>query len=295
MWFKQLTAYRLPEKPEQRHLDESLSNAQFTPPAGLDWFSEGFAIPTPFDNFFVFNAKGHYLISLKREEKVLPAGVINNVLAEKIEKIQKAEARNVGRREKRELKEQITDDLLPRALTRSSRTHAILTDGWLLVDSATPSKAENLLTKLREALGGLEVKLPATKQSPASLMTEWLLNGQAQGGFELDCDVTLRGVGDVAPRVTISKKDLTADDVVQHSRNGLYVVELGLIWREEIAFLLTENLTLKRIQYLDVVQENADSQADNAADLTVASQIIMTESLTAMLNELVEHLGGWQD
>ncbi|MDO1509967.1 MULTISPECIES: recombination-associated protein RdgC [unclassified Neisseria] len=295
MWFKQLTAYRLPQKPEEWDLDGRLSNAQFTPPAGLDWYSEGFAIPTPFDGMLVYNAGGHYLINLKREEKVLPSGVINNVLAEKVEQIQKAEARNVGRREKQELKEQITDDLLPRALTRSSRTHAILTDGWMLVDSATPSKAENLLTKLREALGGLDVKLPATKQSPSSLMTEWLLNGQAQGGFELDYDVTLRGVGDVAPRVKISKKDLTTDDVVQHARNGLYVVEMGLVWREQIAFVLTENLTLKRIQYLDTVQENAESQADNAADLAVASQIIMTESLTTMLNELVEHLGGWQD
>ncbi|WP_107878538.1 recombination-associated protein RdgC [Neisseria animaloris] len=295
MWFKQLTAYPLPQKPDIKHLDESLSNFQFTPPAGLDWFNEGFTIPTPFDSFFVFDAKDHYLISLKREEKVLPAGVINNVLAEKVEQIQKAEARNVGRSEKQALKEQITDDLLPRALTRSSRTYAILTDGWLLVDNASHSKAQNLVTKLRIALGGLEVKLPATKQSPASLMTEWLLNGQAQGGFELDYDVTLRGIGDVAPRVKISKKDLTADDVVQHARNGLYVVELGLIWREEIAFVLTENLTLKRIQYLDTVQENAERQSDNAAALACASQIIMTESLTALLNELVRHLGGWQE
>lgn len=295
MWFKQLTAYRLPQKPDLKHLDESLSNFQFTPPAGLDWFSEGFAIPMPFDNFFVFNAKDHYLISLKREEKVLPAGVIYNVLAEKVGQIQKAEARNVGRSEKQALKEQITDDLLPRALTCSSRTHAILTDGWLLVDSATPSRAENLLIKLYDALGGLESRLPATKQSPSSLMTEWLLNGEAQGGFELDCDVTLIGNGDVVPRIKISKKDINDDDVVQHARNGLRVVEMGLVWREEIAFVLTENLTLKRIRYLDVLQEKAESQTDNTADLAYASQILMTESLTTMLNELVKHLDGWQD
>lgn len=295
MWFNQLTAYRLPQKPEESELDGCLSNAQFTPPNGLDWYSEGFAVPTPFDGMLVYNAGGHYLISLKREKKVLTAGMINKVLDEKVEQIQKAEARNVGRREKQELKEQITDDLLPRALTCSSRNHAILTDGWLLVDSATPSRAENLLTNLREALGGLEVKLPATKQSPSGLMTEWLLNGEAQGRFEFDFDVTLIGNGDVVPRVKISKKDINDDDVVQHARNGLRVAEMGLVWREQIAFVLTENLTLKRVKYLDVLQENADRQTDNAADLAYASQIIMTESLTAMLNELVKHLGGWQD
>ena len=58
--------------------------------------------------------------------------------------------------------------------------------GFLLVNQASATRAENLLAKLREALGGLEAKLPNTKQSPSSLMTEWLLAGACGGGFELD-------------------------------------------------------------------------------------------------------------
>ena len=101
-------------------------------------------------------------VALKKEEKVLPAGVIRDILDEKVLEIQNNEARNVGRKEKQELKEQITDDLLPRAFTRSSRTQAIFDTrhGYLLVNNAASAKAENILTKLREALSGLEAALP---------------------------------------------------------------------------------------------------------------------------------------
>ena len=298
MWYKNAIIYLLPDgwQPEAG-LNEKLGQAAFTPCMGLDWFSEGFVPPTPFSSDFVFTAQNSNRVCLKHEEKVLPAGVIRDILDERVVEIQNAEARNVGRKEKQELKEQITDDLLPRAFTRSSRSQAIFDTkhGYLLVNNAAAAKAENLLTKLREALGGLEASLPNTKQSPGSLMTDWLLRGAAEGGFELDSDCELKGVGDVVPTVKVSKQDLTADEVVQHVKNGKTVTQLGLTWREQISFILTQDFTLKRIQYLDVLQEEAEGHGDDAASLMFASQILMTEALGTMLDELVSYLGGWQE
>ncbi|MDO4640111.1 MAG: recombination-associated protein RdgC [Neisseria sp.] len=298
MWFKQISFYSLtPEKlPTLETLADKLGEAEFTPCAGLDWFSEGFAAPVSFSPEAVFPAENTWRVALKKEEKVLPAGVIRDILDEKVAEIQNAEARNVGRKEKQELKEQITDDLLPRAFTRSGRVQAVFDTrrGYLLVNNASANKAEGLLTKLREALGGLEARLPNTQQSPASLMTEWLLRGACEGGFELDSDCELKGSGDVAPTVKVSKQDLTADEVVQHVKNGKTVTQLGLVWREQIAFILTQDFTLKRIQYLDVLQEEAESHGDDAASLAFASQVLMTENIGAMLDELVGYLGGWQ-
>ena len=299
MWFKQISFYPLntAKLPELDTLADKLAAAEFAPCMGLDWFSEGFAAPVAFSPELVFPADYTWRVALKKEEKVLPAGVIRDILDERVVEIQNAEARNVGRKEKQELKEQITDDLLPRAFTRSSRSQAIFDTkhGYLLVNNAAAAKAENLLTKLREALGGLEASLPNTKQSPGSLMTDWLLRGAAEGGFELDSDCELKGVGDVVPTVKVSKQDLTADEVVQHVKNGKTVTQLGLTWREQISFILTQDFTLKRIQYLDVLQEEAEGHGDDAASLTFASQIIMVEALGEMINELANLLGGWVD
>ena len=299
MWFKQISLYPLNKDklPDLETLSAKLAEAEFVPVSGLDWFSEGFAAPVSFSPEPVFPAEHTWLVALKKEEKVLPAGVIRDILDDKVAEIQNNEARNVGRKEKQELKEQITDDLLPRAFTRSSRSLAVFDTkhGYLLVNNASSAKAENMLTRLREALGGLEASLPNTKQSPASLMTSWLLNGACDGGFELDSDCELKGSGDVAPTVEISKQDLTADEVVQHVKNGKTVTQLGLVWREQLAFVLTQDFTLKRIQYLDVLQEEAESHGDDAASLAFASQILMAEALSTMVDELAVHLGGWQD
>lgn len=295
MWFKQVTPFRLLELPEKRYLDESLGNSWFTEPQGLDWFSEGFTPPNAFTDLAVFEAQKTMLISLMREEKVLPSAAIKHKLDEQIIKIQAHEGRNVGCKEKQELREAIIDDLLPKSLIKSSRTYGLFAGEWLFVDTANRRKAENLLTKLREALGGLPAQQPLTRQSPSALMTNWLLRGEAQGLFVLDSDVTLVGAGDVAPKVKISRKDLTAEDVVQHAKNGMTVTELGLVWNGRVAFILTQDLTLKRIQWLDVVQEEAEGSCDDAKSMSYATQLLMEAALSAILGELVDLLGGWQE
>lgn len=299
MWFKQLSLYPVNKDklPPLTDLSSQLAKAEFSPCMGLDWDSVGFAPAAPFSPEMVFPAQNTWRMALKKEEKVLPAAVIRDVLDDKIEEIQQAEGRRVGRKEKQELKDNITDDLLPRAFTKSSRIEAILDQdhGLLLVNQANANKAELLLTKLRDALGGLEASLPRTKQSPGSLMTDWLLNGSANGGFELDSDCELKGLGDGAATVRISNQDLTAEEVVNHVKNGKIVTQLGLCWQDRVRFILTQDFTLKRIQFLDVVQEEAATQGDDMESLMFASQILMAEALGTLIAELVSHLGGWME
>ena len=250
----------------------------------------------PFAPDLVFAAGRSQRVALKREDKVLPGAVVRDLLAEKVAAIEAAEARNVGRKEKLELKEQIIDDLLPRAFTKSRRTEALFDtrSGYLMINEASAPRAERMLTKLREALGGLQTAMPHTQESPTSIMTEWLLQGRAEGGFELGYSALLKGVGDVPGKIKIINKHLDDAEVVQHVKNGMRVAELELDWREQISFTLTQDFALKRIVFLDRVQEQAE-QGDDAASLAAASQILMTAALGDMLNELAELLGGWED
>ena len=297
MWFKQLTIYPLNKDklPDLEMLANKLQEAAFKPCMGLDWDSIGFSSPVSFSPEMVFPAQNTWRIALKKEEKVLPAAVVRDILDEKINEIREIEGRNVGRKEKIELKENITDNLFPRAFTKSSKTEGIIDSqyGFLLINQANSNRAEMLLTKLRDALGGLEAKLPRTQQSPGSLMTEWLLQGSAAGHFELDSDCELKGLGDAAPVVRISHQDLTAEEVINLVKNGKIVTQLGLCWQDRVRFVLTQDFTLKRIQFLDVIQEEAAGQGDDMQSITFASQILMAEALGELLSELVHHLGGW--
>jgi recombination-associated protein rdgC len=295
MWFSQCTIFRPSEIPNAAVLADALAGASFAPCGGLDWFAEGFTAPQSFTPELVFQAEKTMGIVLKREEKVLPGSVIQRAVGERVARIEQQECRSVGRKERQELKEQVTDELLPRAFVRATHTRALFADGLLLVDSAAASKAENLLAKLREALGGLKTRLAHTRQTPSALMTEWLLRGEAAGRFELADIASLRGAGDVPPEIRIKRQDLTAEEVAGHVRCGKIVSELGLVWDGRVAFVLTSEFTLKRIQYLDVLQEAAENHGDNAADLAAASQVIVSANLSALIGELVELMGGWQE
>ena len=298
MWFKQASFFVLPQDHGLtiEELEEKLSEATFKPCAGLDWKSEGFSRAAPFCSDMVFNAQDSWRISLRQEDKVLPASAIREILDEKIHEIQSTDGRNVGRKEKMDLKEQITDDLLPRAFTRSKYTEAVIdVPGQLLiVNQSNSNKAENLVSKLRQALGSLPTTLPRTNVSPTSLMTQWLEQGEAAGNFELDSDCTLVGVGDNAPILKVKRQDVTAEEIKNHLEHGKICTQLGLVWNEQIRFILNENLSFQRIQYLDMLQEEAANQGDDMESLFTASQIIMTQNISLMIQELFENLGGLQ-
>ena len=296
MWFKQLSFFVLDSSADLDLdvIEGKLEEAHFKPCQGLDWKSEGFARAVPFREDMVFNAQDSWRFSLRQEDKVLPASVIRDVLDEKIAEIQATDGRNVGRKEKMELKEQITDDLLPRALTRSRYTEAIIDvpGKLLLVNQSNSNKAENFVSQLRQALGSLPAALPRTVESPTSLMTAWLEQSEAAGNFELDSDCELKGVGDAAPVIKISKQDLAADEVKQHLEHGKICTQLSLIWNNQIRFILNEDMSLKRIQYLGMLQEEASNQGDDMESLMTATQIIMTQNLSLLIQELIDHLGG---
>lgn len=299
MWFRQLSFYQLPvaEQIAADKLGAALAARQFQRCSGLDWFSEGWVAPAAHLDEPLYSQRGRLLVSLRREDKVLPAGVIRDFLDAKLGEIEQQELRKVGRKEKLELKEQITDDLLPRAFTRSSRTFAYfdLGRGWLVVDSGSASKAETLLSSLREAMPPLPATLPRTQLSPHALMTDWLAAGEASGDFVLDSDCELKDSSDNGAVVRCTRMDLTADEIRQHIATGKQVTRLGLIWRDRIRFTLTDTLQLKKLQFLDVLQEEASQAGDDAASLFEATFMLMSEELGELIDDLVAELGGLQD
>ena len=298
MWFKQVSVFVLDKNLETdvATWQEKLSQAAFKPCQGLEWQSEGFTNAVPFAEDLIFNTKDTWRLRLRQEDKVLPSAVIKEFLDEAVANIQQNESRTVGRKEKNQLKEQITDDLLPRAFVRSRYTEAVLDlqSHLLFVNQSNPNKSEHFVSQLRQALGGLPASLPRTNDSATQLMSQWLSEGAAAGNFELDCDCELKGTGDVVPVVKISKQDLCTQEVKQHLEHGKICTQLGLIWNEQIRFVLNEDLSLKRIQYLDMLQEEAANQGEDLESLISATQLIMTQNLSLLVNELIDHLNGLQ-
>ncbi|MDF7675972.1 recombination-associated protein RdgC [Neisseriaceae bacterium ESL0693] len=298
MWFKNLIVYRLSniDGLTNDKLAAALAAFSFSPCTDLSWNSTGFTAPVDFNPDMLFATENAWRIALKTESKVLPNSVIQNLLTEKVQNIREVERRSVSRKEKSTLKENIIDDLLPRAFTKSRKTEAILNlnQGLLLVNEANANRAEMLLTKLRKSLGGLEAHRPRTQNTLCNLMTHWLLQGHAAGQFALDRDCELKGFGDSAPVVRINRQNLTAEEIISLVKNEKMVTQLGLCWQNRVRFILTQDFTLKQIQFLGVVQEER-GQAEDMESMMFVSQSLMTEVLCNMLEELVKLLGGFKN
>ncbi|OVE49421.1 recombination-associated protein RdgC [Chromobacterium violaceum] len=295
VWFNNASIYRLGEQSMEAKLAEALSKRPFTPCAGLDWFSEGWVVPAAHLDSVVYASRGRLLVRLKRDDKVLPGTVIRDSVEEKVKEIEDKEMRKVGRKEKLALKEQITDDLLPRAFTKSSCVSAFMSGNWLIADTSSTPRAEALVSKLREALPPFPAALPRTRIAPHTAMTDWLAAGKAPGGFELDADAVLRDGSENGAEVRVSRIDLTSDEIRQHIATGKQVTKLGLIWNEKIRFQLTDTLQLKRIQFRDMLQDEASQAGDDRESLFEATFILMSEELGELVEALVEALGGLEE
>jgi len=297
MWFRNLTLYRLSNKfdlsPEQLHA--TLEKRPFKPCAGLDEASVGWESPLgPNAELLVHAAGGYLMLCMRREERILPAAVIREELDEKVRQIEEAEARAVRRKERQQLKDEIVVDLLPRAFTRSTRLYAYLdtSDGWVVLDTPTAKRAEELLSLLRESIGSLPVKPLQVEKSPAAVMTDWLRRS-APADFELQDECELREPLENGGIVRCRRQALDGTEVGTHLEAGKEAVRLAVEWHERLSCLLCEDLVIRRLRFLDVVQEEAAAvDTEDAAARFDADFALMAMELKQFLPRLVEIFGG---
>ena len=199
MWFKNIFIYRLPENCAitADTLQEKLAQKPLLPCSGLDKQSRGW-VPCRGDERLVHVANNQILFALGVEQKLLPASIINRYAKERITDIEAQQGYKVGRKETKDLKEAITEELLPRAFAVQRTTYAWLDtiNGHLIIDAASSNKAEELLEFLNKTLDELAVKPLQTETSPVSAMTDWLAGEEAPAGFTIDRELELRATGE---------------------------------------------------------------------------------------------------
>ncbi|WP_078119312.1 recombination-associated protein RdgC [Thiosocius teredinicola] len=297
MWFRNLQLYRLSEPfgldPEALH--ETLQQHAFKPCAGLDTHRVGWVPPAGRDATQLVHATaGRLMICLRREDRILPAAVIREHVEEKAEAIAEAEARPVGRKEKQRIKEEVIVDLLPRAFTRSSHLYAYIDpkDGWIVIDSGTAKKAEELLSTLRETLGSLRAKPLAVQRSPAKTLTQWLEKKPARE-FVLGDECELKEPVDNGGVMRGKRIDVASAEVKSHLDTGMMVAKLAVDWQERISCLLCDDLGIRRLRFLDLVMEQAaEVDADDALARFDADFALMSMELANFLPAVVDAFGG---
>jgi recombination associated protein RdgC len=294
MWFKNLQIYRLPAPwaytPEQ--LEAALASNAFTPASSNELLRQGWDKPRP-NGGLVHVVNKQMLILLGTEKKLLPATVINQVAKARAAEMEEAQGFAPGKKAMKELKERVADELLPRAFSIRGNVWTWIdpVNGWLVVDAASPAKADEVIKLLLKAVDRMPLESLRVQRSPVGVMTEWLQTDEAPAGFTVDMDTELRATGESKAAVRYVKHSLDPEEVRRHIAAGKQCTRLAMTWDSKVSFVLTESLAIKGIKPLDVLSEN-ESSVRNDDERFDGDFMLMTGELSKLMADVVEALGG---
>ncbi|MEN9500873.1 MAG: hypothetical protein RI964_158 [Pseudomonadota bacterium] len=293
MWFKNLYLLRLSQDfvltPEDLHA--ALEQKPFLGCNKEQREASGWVSPFGRDSQqYVHIAQGYMLLTMAHQERLLPASVIREELDERVADLQLKESRKVSNREKKDLREQIEFELLPQAFTRTRKMDAWLdvAHGWMVINTSSATQAERLTKLLRISLGSLPVTPPKTTLTPANLLTHWLAGGSLPRPFTLGEECELRSQGDEKSVAVFKRHELMTDEVQTNLAAGKMVSKLGLVWDDKISFILTDELQLRRVRFLDVLADSVqDADPQSQAEKLDIEFSLMTGEVTKLLADLM--------
>ncbi|MFT5113292.1 MAG: recombination associated protein RdgC [Parasphingorhabdus sp.] len=301
MWFKNLIAYQL-DKPfnyGQEELEALLEKNPFDRCSSQQPWTIGWVPPMGRQGELLSHrSRSFTLLTARREERLLPAGVVREAVNEKVETIESEQDRRVGRKEKLEIREELVFDMMPRAFTRSSYISAIIIEdqNLLIVDAASRTRAEEWITLLRETLGSLPLHPLQVKESMSGTFTLWLKGDvQLPEQWSIGDQCELRSTEEAGSVVRFSKHDLSSDELESHFEAGKVAVKLALEWQDSASFVINDALEFKRLKFADRLLEEAatDAGSDAAAQFD-ANFILMSLELNRFLPAFFELFGGIQ-
>ncbi|MCP4043794.1 MAG: recombination-associated protein RdgC, partial [Gammaproteobacteria bacterium] len=240
-------------------------------------------------------AVGNIAICLRKEQKVLPASVVREMVEEKLLALEQEEGRPLRRREREGIKDEVLLSMLPRAFARATHCFAYISpkESLLAVDAATPRVAEELISLLRVSLGSMAVVPVAVKEAPSAVMTRWLDGKSLPRDFEIEDECELRDPEVEGGVVRCKRQDLLSGEIRTHLRAGKQVVKLAVNWDRRLSCVFGEDLAVKRLRFSDVVQEQSgDAKTDDEVACFDNDFALMTMELSRFIPRLMEVCGG---
>jgi recombination associated protein RdgC len=308
--FKNLLVFRLAPtwQPDFAALEAALDAAPFHPCGASQPMSVGWVSPRGTAHAALAESVGgHWLLKLKVEQKVLPGSVVKRRIDAMAQQIEQQTGRKPGKKQRKELKDQATLELLPQAFTRELTLPVWIApeQRLLMLDTSSAAKADEVVSLLTKGLDGFAVEPLHTALSPASAMAGWLLGSPPEGAeetggfdipdaFSIDRECELKSADEMKSVVRYARHALDTDEVRAHIQLGKRPTRLALTWRSRVSFVLTETLQLKKLDFLDGVYEGQPPASRDEGEAFDTDAAIATGELIRLIPDLVDALGGEQ-
>ena len=277
-------------------METALGQMLFTPCSATQDKSMGWVPPRGQQHgALVESINSQRILCFMIESKGVPGSVIKRHLDERLAQIEAKEGRKPGRKESRELRDDIVQQLLPMAFAKTSSVMVWLDlqTGRLVLDCGSQGKADEVVSALVKCLPGVQISALNTQQSPQAAMTQWLTAGGEDGWprhFAPGREVELKSGDEMNSVVKFTRHHLDDAEMQRHISQGKLPTKLALDWDGRVSFVPTESTQLKKVAFLDgVFEDNASAEDEGGFDADVT---ISTGELSALITDLIEALGG---
>ena len=300
MWFKNLRVYTFAKPLAQtfEEIETALADKLFEPCGSMEKARLGWVSPLGREGEMLSHVQGNYLmLCCQKQERLLPAAVINEATDEKVAELEERQGRKIYRKEKRQIRDDVFVTLLPRAFTRNQQTFAYLSlaDNLLVVNSGSAPKAEELLTLLRDTLGSLPVEIPTTSRAPADVMTRWLREQHGSDNFVIDEECELFNPIDGSNVVRCKGQDLFSEEIKTHLGAGKQVKSLGVTWNSAVSCVISEDLAVKRVKFVGMNEEREQGEAESEVEKFDQEFAVMTLQLSGFFTDFFQAFGGIEE
>jgi len=294
--FRNARIYRLHNDwPESEDLlSRQLTKAGFTPCGPLSERSSGWVeIDQDFGPSLARRLNGADLLKLRSQSRVLPPAVINEALQVRVDEYRQRMQENPGRREKRRLKAETRDELLPKALLKSDKTwgYVDIAEKLIVIDTGRATAAERFLSNLRFPFGTLEIRPLKFKQPVAELLKKiFLRDGPPR--FTLGRECRMRDAVDNRSTVRWNDFDLTDKTIRAHVAEGMRLTHLAIEYDSLLSCVVDEQGVISKIRFVGMDDKETDDEHDPLARFD-AEFVLLTGTLRQMLADLKKTLGGY--
>ena len=232
---------------------------------------------------------------LRSQTRLLPAAAINEALEERIAEFSARVDRPPSRKEKRDLKDEVHAELMPRALLKSDRIWGMYlhAEQILAVDTASEAQAERFLDQLRSAFGALPVT-PLEFAEPISRFLTSVFLGTGPPAFLPGRECRMQDPSTGSASVTWMDIDLADPSVQRHVRDGLKLDRLLVTFEAAASLVLDQECVIRKLKLLEIDQmEDGEGLDEDPIGRLDADVVLIAGVLTRLLRTLARHLGGY--
>lgn len=296
--FRNLRFYRVAEpwpKSEQE-LSERLSERAFVPCSPFSERSAGWEPPIEAEGALLCHRiEDADLLQLRTQSRLLPPAAVREALSDRITEYRKRMGEDPNPGERRRLKEETRDDLLPKALVRSQRTRACYlgSESVLAIDAVSPSQAEWLIDQLRPCFGRFNCTPLRFKTAPGELIKR-IFMGDAPRPFDLGRECRMQDPSDRQAIGAWRNIDLADQSIRRHVTDGMRLTHLGLVFESMVSAVLSEDGVVSKLRL--VTGEDAENNWDEDPTARFDAEFaLLAGTVRNLLGALKKQLGGFTD